>query len=96
MKLSDLRKNYKGAILAIASKYHAYDVRVFGSVARGNEMKDSDIDFLVRFDSSASLLDEVALDRELSTLLDSNVDVIGDDVIRDEFRPFILSEAVAL
>lgn len=96
MQLIDLQNNYRGDILAIAAKYHASNVRIFGSVARGQETVGSDIDFLVHFDSSASLLDEVGLDRELSALLNHPVDVIGEDVIRDEFRPFILSEAIVL
>lgn len=96
MRLADLRQIYRDSILATASKYHAFDVRVFGSVARGQERVDSDIDFLVRFDSKASLLDEAGLCRELTALLKQPVDLIGEDVIRDEFRPFILSEAVIL
>lgn len=96
MQLIDLRDNYRDAILAIAAKYHASNVRVFGSVVRGQENTGSDIDFLVHFESGASLLDEVGLDRELTQLLKHPVDVIGDDAIRDEFRLFILNEAVRL
>ena len=96
MQLADLQIKYRDDIIAIASKYHASDVRVFGSVARGQAVVGSDIDFLVRFDKKASLLDEAGLDRELKILLNKPVDVIGEDVIRDEFRPFILNEAVAL
>ena len=96
MQLADLRREYRDDIIAIASKYHASDVRVFGSVARGQAVAGSDVDFLVRFDAGASLLDEAGLDRELKILLNQPVDVIGEDVIRDEFCPFILSEAVAL
>ncbi|MEK6746612.1 MAG: nucleotidyltransferase family protein [Rickettsiales bacterium] len=96
MQLADLRNNYRDMILAIAAKYHASNVRVFGSVARGQQGVGSDIDFLVRFDSGASLLDEAGLDRELSALLKQPIDLIGEDVIRDEFRQFILNEAVAL
>lgn len=96
MQLTDLRHNYREGILAIAAKYNASNVRVFGSVARGDGKTDSDIDFLVRFNPHASLLDEAGLSRELSALLNQAIDVIGEDVIRDEFRPYILSEAIVL
>jgi len=96
MNIEYLRQNYRTAILNLAEKYHAENVRVFGSVARGDASNKSDIDFLVRFKSEASLLDEAGLDRELKALLKMKVDLLGDDAIRDEFRPFILSEAVTL
>jgi len=95
MRIDELRKKYRDMILRIAARNQAEDVRVFGSMARG-ETAPRDIDFLVRFKPGASLLDEAALDRELKELLGQPVDVIGEDVIRDEFRPFILSEAVPL
>jgi predicted nucleotidyltransferase len=96
MQLIELRNKYRESILATADKYRAENVRVFGSVARGEAVSDSDIDFLVRFKPGASLLDEAGLDRELKALLGASVDVIGEDTLRDEFRPFILRDAVPL
>ena len=94
MQLNELR-NHRTAILQLAEKYHAEDVRVFGSVARG-EPHPHDIDLLVHFKPGASLLDEVGLDIALNQLLGEKVDIIGDDVVRPEFMPFIDAEAVAL
>lgn len=96
MQLEELRSKYRDAIINLAEIYHADNVRVFGSVARGDATENSDIDILVRFKPGASLLDEAGLDRELNELLGHAVDVIGDDTIRDEFKPFILSESVPL
>ena len=96
MQLEELRSKYRDSILALADKYHADNVRVFGSIARGEANKTSDIDILVRFKPGASLLDEAGLDRELNKLLGQPVDVIGDDTIRDEFKPFILNESIPL
>jgi predicted nucleotidyltransferase len=96
MQIEELRSKYKDAVIAIAHKYHADNVRVFGSVARGEATKNSDIDILVRFQPGASLLDEAGLARELNQLLGQRVDIIGDDTLRSEFKPFILNESVPL
>jgi predicted nucleotidyltransferase len=96
MRLEELRHNYRDAILTLAARYKAENVRVFGSVARGEAHSASDIDILVHFKPGASLLDEAGLDNELKQLLGGRVDVVGDDVLRDEFRSFILSDAVPL
>jgi len=95
MQLEELRRKYRELILALADKYQAGNVRIFGSVARGDAKDSSDIDILVRFKPGASLLDEAGLERELKQLL-GPVDMIGDDAIRDEFLPFILNEAVPI
>lgn len=96
MTLDELRKNYKEAIVEMAARYHAEDVRVFGSLVRGEHGEHSDIDLLVHFREDASLLDEAGLDLALNDLLDLPVDVVGDDVIREELKPFIMAEAVRL
>ena len=93
MNLETIRTKYREQILQIADKYKADDVRIFGSVARGESREDSDIDILVHFKKGASLLDEAGLDIDLKELLGCKVDVLSDRVIRDEFRPFILREA---
>lgn len=48
--ISEIISNIREAILKIASQHGAYRIRVFGSVARGETTKDSDIDFLVDYD----------------------------------------------
>ncbi len=56
MKLEEL-KAYREEILAIAKRHHAPNIRVFGSVARGESTKDSDVDFLVDVAPEQSVLD---------------------------------------
>jgi predicted nucleotidyltransferase len=85
----------RDAILALAARYGAYNVRVFGSVARGDATPDSDIDLLVNF-RQHSLLDRIALMRELSTLLDTPVDIVQEKALKTHVRPQALREAVAL
>jgi predicted nucleotidyltransferase len=91
MQLDELR-TYKPAILAIAEKHRAENVRVFGSVMRGNATVSSNVDFLVHLKPGA--LDLAALYRELTELLGHEVDVVPDD--SEIYYPAILQEAIPL
>ena len=93
MEIEKLLKSKKEQILTIAHKNGAYNVRVFGSVARGEARPDSDIDFLVNLESGRSLLDLARLLRELQTLLDLPVDVVTEKGLRQRIRPQVLKDA---
>jgi len=93
MKLEQLVQTQREQILAIAHKNGAHDVRIFGSVARGDTRPDSDIDFLVNLDAGRSLLDLARLLRELQTLLGHNVDVVTEAGLRPRIRPQVLKDA---
>jgi predicted nucleotidyltransferase/DNA-binding XRE family transcriptional regulator len=73
-------------LLAIARRHGARNVRVFGSTARGQARPDSDIDLLVDLDPGRTLLDLVALRRELSEALGAPVDVATTDMLREPAR----------
>lgn len=95
--LHTLRSHYRDAILAIAAAHNAAEVRVFGSVARGNAGPDSDLDLLIRSGPGCSLLDVCAMENEISDMLDGmKVDVLTESGVRDELAPFIFREAVPL
>lgn len=79
-----------------ARKHGAYDVRIFGLVARGEARPDSDIDFLVKLESGRSLLDLAHLLRELQALLGHKVDVMTEAGLRPHVRPQVLQEARSL
>ena len=83
-------------ILRLAAKHGAFNVHIFGSVARGEARADSDVDFLVELESSRSLLDRVALIQDLEELLGRKVDVATVKGLRDVWRDRILKEAVPL
>jgi predicted nucleotidyltransferase len=83
-------------VLAIAAKYGARNVRVFGSVARGDADEQSDVDFVVELDESTSLMDHAALLLELQELLGRKVDVAPESCLRPRVRQRVLDEAVAL
>ncbi len=83
-------------ILRIAAQYGAYNVRIFGSVARGEADEKSDIDLLVNMESGRSLFDLGGLLSDLEDLLGCNVDVVTEDGLRDRIRNRVLNEAIAL
>lgn len=66
------------AILEIARRYGAHDIRIFGSVARGDATESSDLDLIVRFDPDRSLFDHGGLVMDLRELLGVKVDVISE------------------
>ena len=96
MYLNDLLKSRRDEILEIAAKHGAHNVRVFGSVARGEADSQSDIDILVEFKRGTTLLGHAALINELEELLGVKVDVVSDRGLRERIRDRVLSEAVAL
>lgn len=96
MNLNDLLKSRRDDILQIAAKHGAHNVRVFGSVARGDANSESDIDLLVEFERGTTLLRHAALIQELEELLGVKVDVVSDRGLRERVRDRVLNEAVAL
>jgi predicted nucleotidyltransferase len=83
-------------IARCAATHGARNVRVFGSVARGEAGSASDIDLLVEMEPGRSLLDLVALWQALGDLLGGEVDVLSDGGLSPHLRDRILSEAVPL
>jgi len=93
MDAQTLLKVRRNEILELASRNGAANVRVFGSVARGEERPDSDIDFLVNLESGRSLLDLARLLRELKSLLGRDVDVVTEAGLRARIKQRVLKEA---
>ncbi len=85
---------HRDDIRALVADHRATDPRVFGSVARGEDGPDSDLDLLVDFTDEATLLDEVGLRLALSDLLRVEVDVVAADALRGGVRERVLREAV--
>ncbi|MFT4246470.1 MAG: nucleotidyltransferase family protein [Pseudomonas sp.] len=92
----DRLRQRRDELLAIAGRCGAVDVRVFGSVARGEDTADSDVDFLVRMERGRSLLDLVALRDGLQDAISRPVDVVTENGIYPYLRQRILDEAVPL
>lgn len=96
MDLKALIEQKRTQILEIAYRHGAKNVRVFGSVARGEFDVSSDIDFLVQLEDNRTLLDHAALLLDLQTLLGCHVDVVTENRLRPAIRDRILKEAVSL
>ena len=87
---------HRQAILALATQHGARNVRVFGSVARGEDRPDSDVDLLVDVEPGRSLLDVIALQQDLEVLLGRPVDVQTDAGLSPYLQQRILAEAATL
>lgn len=90
--IADLHRK-RDQILAAAGRNGARNVRVYGSVARGEADERSDVDFLVDFEPGRSLFDLVRLINELGALLERHVDVVTEEELRPRNRAEILAEA---
>lgn len=91
-----LIREKRGEILRLARKYDAHDVRVFGSVARGDDDEKSDIDFLVDFDTRDGVFPIMKLIKELEKLLDQKVDVAPVVMMKKTVLNSALLDAVPL
>jgi len=96
MKIEELLKSRRQEILAIAARHGARNVRIFGSVARGEAKPDSDIDILVEMESGTSLMDHVTLMQDLEDLLERKVDVVSERALHWYIRDRVLAEATPL
>ena len=95
-RLGRLLNKHRGEILAIASKHKASNVRVFGSVARGEDGPSSDIDLLVDLAADADLFDIAGLNVELQRLLGHPVDVVPTRMLKPRLASSALSDALRL
>ncbi len=93
--LEDIRR-LRPEIMKLARKYRARQISVFGSLVRGEMHEDSDIDFLVEFDSDFRLTDIIRLTQRLEELIGRKVDVVPRQALRKELETFVLSEMQAL
>jgi predicted nucleotidyltransferase len=96
MGLTEMLREKRQEILKIAAKHGAYNVRLFGSVARGEADEHSDVDILVELGQDRSLLDLGGLLIDLETLLNRKVDVVTERGLRQRIRDRVLHEAVPL
>lgn len=96
MDIAALIEEKKKEIREIAAKRGARNVRVFGSIARGEARPDSDVDFLVDLEPGRTLLDLGGLLMELRELLGLDVDVVTEHGLKPRIRDRVLKEAELL
>jgi hypothetical protein len=92
MNIEEIKKK----VIPILKRYHVKKAGIFGSVARGEETEESDIDILVEIDDRMSLLDFVGLKLELEDALGKKVDLGEYSTIKPLIREQILSEEVSI
>ena len=96
MLIDELHKN-KRVVEALATRYGALRIRVFGSVARGEEHEGSDIDLLVDFPRGYDLFKQrLPLTEKLQHLFNRKVDLIPEHELNRHLRASVLAEAVEL
>ena len=86
----------RDAILEIARRYGASDVRIFGSVARGDADESSDLDLVVKFEPGRYLFDQGGLLMDLRELLGFKVDIVTEGALSGRFGQIVRKEAVPL
>ena len=96
MDITQILETKKEDILQIAAKHGSRNVRVFGSVARGEARPDSDVDFLVDMEPGRTLFDMGGLLMELRDLLGLQVDVVTEHGLKPRIRERVLKEAELL
>jgi uncharacterized protein len=97
MSLKQLLQEKREEILEIATKHGAFNIRIFGSVARGEETENSDIDFLIDYDlKKISPWFPGGLIMDLEALLEKKVDVVTAKSLHYFIRDRVLKEAINL
>jgi hypothetical protein len=89
-------RRHRRAVLELAAKRGARKVRVFGSVARGEDTETSDVDLLVDIDDDVSVVALAGLRRELTELLGVDVDIVPATTLKSGVRANVLAEAIVL
>lgn len=89
-------RGHRARLIRVAARYGVSNLRVFGSVARGEERADSDIDLLVDLPSDLGLLGLGRLQREMETMLHASVDLVPSDGLKPQVHEVIGADLVAL
>ena len=95
MNLQELQQ-YRSKIIELAQEYRSTNIRVFGSVAKGENTENSDIDFLIDPTPEQDLFDVIRLRRSLQELLKCNVDIVHSTALHHTIKQEILSSAIVL
>ena len=96
MEIDKTLREKRDQILAIARQHGARNVRVFGSLARGEGKRGSDLDVLVELESGRSLLDIIAIKQDLEDLLTTKVDIVTEAAVSPYMRDQVLRQAISL
>jgi len=96
MSVEEKLRNHRTEIINIAHTRGAYNLRIFGSLARGEATEKSDIDILVDLEPGRTLFDLGGLLVDLQELLDCQIDIVTEKGLRQRIRQQVLAEAISL
>lgn len=96
MKPSEALRQHRNEVLALARQHQVRTLQVFGSVARGEDREDSDLDLIAEFEDNATLFNSFALQEALEALLEHRVEVATRQGLHPMIREQVLREARAL
>lgn len=96
MTVQETLRSKRDEILRIAARHGVTEIRVFGSIARGDATADSDVDFLVEAKGRTTPWFPGGLVADLERLLERRVDVVEPDVLDGNLRKHVLEEAIPL
>lgn len=96
MSIEELLQDKREDVRRVAARHGAYNVRVFGSFARGDARPDSDVDLLVEVGPEPSAWFPAGLILDLETLLHRKVEVVTEQALHPDLREHVLQEAQAL
>ncbi len=89
-------KEYKNDILRIAFLHGAKNIKIFGSVARGEQNQNSDVDFVVEMEKGKTVLNRIALMQDLKELLGQDVDVVTYKSLKEKIKNSLIKDAIEL
>ena len=87
-------KSHKDDILSISKRYGVSDIRVFGSVARGEQGPTSDLDLIISLGEGRSLLDRIGFMQDVGALLNVRVDAVNENALNELIKASVLKDVV--
>lgn len=94
MKLTEMKRALKSNKEFLRQQYGVKEIGIFGSFARGEQKKKSDVDVLVEFEDMPDLIKFIELERKLQRLLGKKVDLVRKGAIREELKDSILRDVI--
>ena len=86
----------ENTIREVVKKFNPAMIGVFGSYARNEQTKESDLDLLIDFNSKINLLDLIGLEQELSEVLGIKVDLVTKRSVKENLLPFIQKDLIRI
>lgn len=96
MKINEEIEKIKKKIIPVLKEYKVTKAGIFGSYARGEHKKNSDIDILIEINDDAGLLEIIGLKLELEKLIKRKVDLVEYETIRKELKKQILNDEIRI